>query len=162
MPVPPAFDEWFMLACSRDPNGRFASATAMVDALRDALLPPSDAQEGGRGLGELDPRGAGTASPSVPPLSAAPLSAAPLSAAPLSAAPLSAAPLPAAPLSAAPLSAAPLSGPPISTSPLSVSPGGSVAWRRASTTRRGPTRGLAAGCRSRPSRSASRLRSSAG
>jgi serine/threonine-protein kinase len=102
VPVPPAFDEWFMQACSRDPNGRFASATAMVDALRDALFPPSDAQEGGRASASSIPGGAGSTSPSVPPLSAAPLSA-------------------------APLSAAPLSGPPISTSPLSVSPEGSVA-----------------------------------
>ncbi|WP_437992034.1 protein kinase domain-containing protein [Sorangium sp. So ce145] len=97
VPVPPAFDEWFMQACSRDPNGRFASATAMVDALRDALLPSSDAQEGGRASVSSIPGGAGTTSPSVPPISAAPLSA------------------------------APLSGPPISTSPLSVSPDGSVA-----------------------------------
>ncbi|WP_441289425.1 protein kinase domain-containing protein [Sorangium sp. KYC3313] len=97
VPVPPAFDEWFMQACSRDPNGRFASATAMVDALRDALLPPGDAQEGGRASVSSIPAGAGAASPSVPPISAAPLSA------------------------------APLSGPPTSTSPLSVSPDGSVA-----------------------------------
>ncbi|XXU37048.1 serine/threonine-protein kinase [Sorangium sp. So ce1000] len=112
VPVPPAFDEWFVQACSRDPSERFASATAMVDALRGALLPPSEAQEGGRASVSSIPGGAGAASPSVPPSSAAPFSAAPFSA---------------APSSAAPSSAAPLSSPPTSTSPLSVSPGGSAA-----------------------------------
>ncbi|WP_437279030.1 protein kinase [Sorangium sp. So ce375] len=102
VPVPPAFDEWFVQACRRNPNERFPSATAMVDALRDVLLPPSEAQEGGRASASSIPGGAGDATPSVPPISAAPISA-------------------------SPLSVAPLSGPPISTSPLSVSPGGSAA-----------------------------------
>ncbi len=36
-PMPPEFDEWFVHACSRDPEGRFASAREMAEALRTAL-----------------------------------------------------------------------------------------------------------------------------
>ncbi|WP_434044911.1 MULTISPECIES: protein kinase domain-containing protein [Sorangium] len=80
VPVPPAFDEWFLQACSRDPGARFPSATAMADALRAALL-PGDAQEAGRASlasGVL----AGPVS--VPPASAPPVSAPPVSAPPVS------------------------------------------------------------------------------
>ncbi|WP_437288191.1 protein kinase domain-containing protein [Sorangium sp. So ce406] len=72
-PVPPAFDEWFLQACSRDPGARFPSATAMADALRAALL-PGEAQEVGRASlasGVL----AGPVS--VPPASAPPVSGPP-------------------------------------------------------------------------------------
>ncbi|WP_437958232.1 protein kinase [Sorangium sp. So ce119] len=72
-PVPPAFDEWFLQACSRDPGARFPSATAMADALRAALL-PGEAQEAGRASlasGVL----AGPVS--VPPASAPPVSGPP-------------------------------------------------------------------------------------
>ncbi|WP_433932594.1 protein kinase [Sorangium cellulosum] len=72
-PVPPAFDEWFLQACSRDPGARFPSATAMADALRAALL-PGEAQEAGRASlasGVL----AGPVS--IPPASAPPVSGPP-------------------------------------------------------------------------------------
>ncbi|WP_437570731.1 serine/threonine-protein kinase [Sorangium sp. So ce542] len=123
VPVPPAFDEWFLHACTRDPSARFPSATAMVEALREALLPGGEAQEAGRASLISAPAPAPAAAPSsVPPASAAPASAAPASAAPASAAPASAAPASAAPASAAPASAAPASAPPVS-----VSPGGGAA-----------------------------------
>ncbi|WP_437927711.1 protein kinase [Sorangium sp. So ce291] len=83
VPVPPAFDEWFVQACSRDPNERFPSATAMVDALRAALLPAGEAVETGRAS-----RVSGAPS-SMPPASAPPLSASPASASPASAPPVS-------------------------------------------------------------------------
>ncbi|WP_437306971.1 protein kinase domain-containing protein [Sorangium sp. So ce388] len=116
VPVPPAFDEWFVQACSRDPNERFPSATAMVDALRAALLPAGEAVETGRASRVS---GAPSSIPpaSAPPVSAPPLSASPLSASPLSASPLSASPLSASPLSASPVSASPASAPPVSTPP---------------------------------------------
>ncbi|WP_437756090.1 protein kinase domain-containing protein [Sorangium sp. So ce1389] len=101
VPVPPAFDEWFVQACSRDPNERFPSATAMVDALRAALLPAGEAVETGRAS-----RVSGTPS-SIPPVSAPPVSAPPVSAPPLSA----------SPVSASPVSASPASAPPVSTPP---------------------------------------------
>ncbi|WP_437998669.1 serine/threonine-protein kinase [Sorangium sp. So ce185] len=121
VPVPPAFDDWFLHACSRDPSARFPSATAMVEALREALLPGGEAQEAGRAslisAPAPAPAAAGAAPSSVPPADAAPASAAPASPAPASAAPASA-----APASAAPASAAPASAPPVS-----VSPGGGAA-----------------------------------
>jgi serine/threonine protein kinase len=45
-PVPARFDDWFARALSRDPNGRFQSATEMAEALRAVVggtlsLPPS-------------------------------------------------------------------------------------------------------------------------
>jgi len=43
-PVPPAFDDWFVLACNRDPNERFATAKAMAEALRSALLQRPDTE----------------------------------------------------------------------------------------------------------------------
>ncbi|WP_437654968.1 protein kinase domain-containing protein [Sorangium sp. So ce1182] len=101
VPVPPAFDEWFVQACSRDPNERFPSATAMVDALRAALLPAGEAVETGRAS-----RVSGAPS-SIPPASAPPVSAPPLSASPFSA----------SPVSASPASASPASAPPVSTPP---------------------------------------------
>ncbi|WP_437317264.1 serine/threonine-protein kinase [Sorangium sp. So ce385] len=136
VPVPPAFDEWFLHACSRDPSARFPSATAMVEALREALLPGGEAQEAGRAslisAPAPAPAAAGAAPSSVPPAdaapaSAAPASAAPASAAPASAAPASAAPASAAPASAAPASAAPASAAPASAPPVSVSPAGGTA-----------------------------------
>jgi serine/threonine-protein kinase len=36
-PVPDGFDRWFKKACAREPEGRFQTARAMVDALRDAM-----------------------------------------------------------------------------------------------------------------------------
>ncbi|AUX19619.1 uncharacterized protein SOCEGT47_000710 [Sorangium cellulosum] len=45
VPVPPAFDDWFMKACSREPSERFSSATAMAEALRAALLPAGEPSE---------------------------------------------------------------------------------------------------------------------
>jgi serine/threonine-protein kinase len=36
-PVPPGFDAWWAQAASRDPDGRFQSATEMAEALRAAL-----------------------------------------------------------------------------------------------------------------------------
>ncbi|WP_437953330.1 serine/threonine-protein kinase [Sorangium sp. So ce296] len=121
VPVPPAFDDWFLHACSRDPSARFPSATAMVEALREALLPGGEAQEAGRAslisAPAPAPAAAGAAPSSVPPADAAPASAAPASPAPASAAPASA-----VPASAAPASAAPASAPPVS-----VSPGGGAA-----------------------------------
>ncbi|WP_437938019.1 serine/threonine-protein kinase [Sorangium sp. So ce341] len=96
VPVPPAFDEWFLHACSRDPSARFPSATAMVEALREALLPGGEAQEGGRAslisAPAPAPAAAGAAPSSVPPASAAPASATPGSAAPGSAPPVSVSP----------------------------------------------------------------------
>ncbi|AUX28007.1 MULTISPECIES: serine/threonine-protein kinase [Sorangium] len=121
VPVPPAFDEWFLHACSRDPSARFPSATAMGEALREALLPGGEAQEAGRAslisAPAPAPAVADAGPSSVPPASAAPASAALASPAPASAAPASA-----APASAAPTSAAPASAPPVS-----VSPGGGTA-----------------------------------
>jgi serine/threonine-protein kinase len=39
----PAFDEWFLRCCARDPDGRFASAGEAVDALAEALqVSPAD------------------------------------------------------------------------------------------------------------------------
>ncbi|XYH98269.1 protein kinase domain-containing protein [Sorangium sp. So ce1128] len=96
VPVPPAFDEWFLQACSRDPNERFPSATAMVDALRAALLPAGEAVETGRAS-----RVSGAPS-SIPPASAPPVSAPPLSASPVSASPVSASPASAPPVSTPP------------------------------------------------------------
>ncbi|WP_437335260.1 serine/threonine-protein kinase [Sorangium sp. So ce394] len=141
VPVPPAFDDWFLHACTRDPSARFPSATAMVEALREALLPGGEAQEAGRAslisAPAPAPAAAGAAPSSVPPADAAPASAppaspapasaAPASAAPASAAPASAAPAFAAPASAAPASAAPASAAPASAPPVSVSPGGGAA-----------------------------------
>ncbi|WP_437507056.1 protein kinase domain-containing protein [Sorangium sp. So ce1099] len=96
VPVPPAFDEWFLQACSRDPSERFPSATAMVDALRAALLPAGEAVETGRVS-----RVSGAPS-SIPPASAPPVSAPPLSASPASASPASASPASAPPVSTPP------------------------------------------------------------
>ncbi|WP_437609643.1 serine/threonine-protein kinase [Sorangium sp. So ce834] len=151
VPVPPAFDDWFLHACSRDPSARFPSATAMGEALREALLPGGEAQEAGRaslisapapapavadaGPSSVPPASAAPASAapasaalaSPAPASPAPASAAPASAAPASAAPTSAAPASAAPASAAPASAAPASAAPASAPPVSVSPGGGTA-----------------------------------
>lgn len=36
-PVPPGFDEWFLRAVARDPDERFQSARAQIEALADAL-----------------------------------------------------------------------------------------------------------------------------
>ncbi|WP_437813491.1 serine/threonine-protein kinase [Sorangium sp. So ce1078] len=82
VPVPPAFDDWFLQACSRDPNARFPSATAMVEALRDALLPAGEAQEAERASRTSTPAPAAAAPISVPPASAPPMSAPPVSVSP--------------------------------------------------------------------------------
>ncbi|XXX77217.1 serine/threonine-protein kinase [Sorangium sp. So ce134] len=125
VPVPPAFDEWFLQACSRDPSARFPSATAMAEALREALLPAGEAQEAGRASlissPAPAPAPAGASPSSVPPASAAPVSAAPASAAPTSAAPASA-----APASAPPVSISPDGGP---ASPPIVDEGAEVEWK---------------------------------
>ncbi|WP_437967824.1 serine/threonine-protein kinase [Sorangium sp. So ce260] len=81
-PVPPAFDDWFLQACSRDPSARFPSATAMVEALRDALLPAGEAQEAERASLTSTPAPAAAAPISVPPASAPPMSAPPVSVSP--------------------------------------------------------------------------------
>ncbi|WP_437780618.1 protein kinase domain-containing protein [Sorangium sp. So ce1097] len=133
-PVPPAFDEWFLQACSRDPAARFPSATAMAEALHAALLPAGEAQETGRasvasavhaGPISVPPASAPPASAqraSAAPASAAPASAAPASTAPASAPPASVAPASAAPASAALASAAPASAAPASAAPASTAP----------------------------------------
>ncbi|MGK3967862.1 protein kinase [Sorangium sp. So ce118] len=96
VPLPPAFDEWFVQACSRDPSERYPSATAMVDALRAALLPAGEVVDTGRAS-----RVSGAPS-SIPPASASPVSAPPLSASPASASPVSASPASAPPVSTPP------------------------------------------------------------
>ncbi|WP_437724698.1 serine/threonine-protein kinase [Sorangium sp. So ce861] len=129
VPVPPAFDEWFLHACTRDPSARFPSATAMVEALREALLPGGEAQEAGRAslisAPAPAPAVAGAAPSSVPPADAAPADAAPASAAPASAVPASAAPASAAPASAPPVSVTPGGG---AASPPVVDEGAEVDW----------------------------------
>ncbi len=79
VPVPPAFDDWFLQACSRDPNARFPSATAMVEALREALLPEGEAPETERASlsSTHAPAPAAAAPISIPPASAPPVSVSP-------------------------------------------------------------------------------------
>ncbi|WP_437635296.1 protein kinase domain-containing protein [Sorangium sp. So ce854] len=144
VPVPQAFDEWFLQACSRDPAARFPSATAMAEALHAALLPAGEAQETGRAsVASAVPVGPISVPPaSAPPASAAPASAqrasaqrasaqrasaAPVSAAPASAPPASASPVSASPVSASPVSASPASASPASAPPVSGPPSGDAA-----------------------------------
>ncbi|MGK3997770.1 protein kinase domain-containing protein [Sorangium sp. So ce1024] len=131
VPVPPAFDEWFLQACSRDPAARFPSATAMAEALYAALLPAGEGQEIGRApMSSAGPVSTPRASTppasarraSTPPASASPASAQPTSAQRASAPPASAQRASAPPASAAPASAAPASASPASASPASASP----------------------------------------
>ncbi|WP_437599988.1 protein kinase [Sorangium sp. So ce590] len=94
VPVPPAFDDWFLQACSRDPSARFPSATAMVEALREALLPEGEAPEPERASLSSTPAPATAAPISIPPASAPPMSAPPMSAPPVSVSPGGGAALP--------------------------------------------------------------------
>ncbi|WP_437734335.1 protein kinase domain-containing protein [Sorangium sp. So ce1335] len=126
VPVPPAFDEWFLQACSRDPAARFPSATAMAEALQAALLPAGEAQETGRAsVASAVPSGPVSAPPaSAPPASASPASASPASASPASAPPVSGPPSgDAAPRPSVALEAAEVDWKPRRTGPVAVALG---------------------------------------